>query len=166
MSEFARLVVAVLLGAGISFGTTLFFERRREKTTARLAQEHDDRDLRRAARLVWSELLEIGANLYEAVDRSRWWSVPPAALPTEAWTDNRSTLATHLDDKAWETVALGYSSVHELNIFLDSISQDVTGPKIQHGATRLGIHHGSVERALTQLRPFTHERAEGSEPAS
>jgi hypothetical protein len=97
MGEFVRLVVAAMLGAGISFGTTWFFERRREKAAAALAREQVGRELCQASRLVWAELMEIGVDLHDALERHVWWSVPPRALPTEAWRDHRTTLAAHLD---------------------------------------------------------------------
>lgn len=58
MSEFLRLFLARLLGAGVSFGTTLYFQRRKELVDRGHTEAADRRELRRALRLVRDELIE------------------------------------------------------------------------------------------------------------
>jgi hypothetical protein len=61
VGEFLRLAGAALLGAMISFGTTLYFERRKERRAERQEAQEHARQRRQALRLVWSELNEMHA---------------------------------------------------------------------------------------------------------
>ena len=52
MGEFWRLVGATILGALISFGTTFFFERRKEQRAEHAEAQRRSEELRQATRLV------------------------------------------------------------------------------------------------------------------
>ena len=67
MGEFWRLVGATLLGALISFGTTYYFERRKERATQVVTMQQDQRQLQQAARLVMDELQANGGLLDSAL---------------------------------------------------------------------------------------------------
>ena len=85
MGEFFRLAGAALLGATISFGTTLYFERRKERRAeCQEAQEHA-RQRRQALRLVWSELHQMCAAIDLALTKQHWWTDPPHDLPQQLW---------------------------------------------------------------------------------
>lgn len=119
MSEFLRLFFATLLGAGVSFGTTLYFQRRKETLDRERAKEADNRELRRALRLVRDELIENGATIEVAREAQTWWSFPPNDLSVEPWQDWRSSLADLLDEQgAWSFLSSAFSEINDFNLKL------------------------------------------------
>lgn len=119
MSEFLRLFLATLLGAGVSFGTTLYFQRRKEVLDRKRVDEGDRRELRRALRLVRDELIENEATIEIAREAETWWSFPPTDLSVELWEEWRSTLADLLDDQGtWADISSAFSEIADLNLKL------------------------------------------------
>jgi hypothetical protein len=119
MSEFLRLFLATLLGAGVSFGTTFYFQRRKELLDRGHAEEADRRELRRALRLVGDELVESEATIAIAREAETWWNFPPTDLSAELWQEWRSTLADLLDDHGpWDHISNAFAEVADLNLKL------------------------------------------------
>ena len=87
MGEFLRLVAATLLGALISFGTTYYFERRKERATQMVTIRQEQRQLQQAARLVMDELEANSGILFTASEDSQWWSNPPRDLSQRLWLE-------------------------------------------------------------------------------
>jgi hypothetical protein len=85
VGEFWRLVGAILLGALISFGTTLYFEWRKERRADKKEKHETERRLLQAGRLVYEELNNAWIVLNQASDIELWWSDPPYALESSAW---------------------------------------------------------------------------------
>jgi hypothetical protein len=118
VGEFWRLVGATLLGALISFGTTFYFERRKEQRAERAEQQERGRQLRQAGRLVYEELNNAWIVLDRTTDTEVWWSDPPHDLESSAWDEYKATLARLLDKDAWSAVGDAYSSMAEFNMRL------------------------------------------------
>jgi hypothetical protein len=119
MGEFIRLTAATLLGALISFGTTYYFERRKEQRTERQAKQETDRQLRQALRLVRDELIDASEEIQTARDSHLWWSSPPHDLRLSLWTEHRATLAALLDDHdAWFFITTAYSAIVDFIVTL------------------------------------------------
>jgi hypothetical protein len=72
VGEFWRLVGATILGALISFGTTFFFERRKEQRTEAVEKEARARLLRQAERLVSEELFNISSEIEQTLEDRQW----------------------------------------------------------------------------------------------
>jgi hypothetical protein len=116
MSEFLRLFLATLLGAGVSFGTTLYFQRRKEILDQRRAEEADERELRKGLRLVRDELIDNETTISIARQAQMWWALPPYDLPVELWEEWRSSLADLLEEqRAWGYLSTAFSEVNRLN---------------------------------------------------
>jgi hypothetical protein len=119
MSEFFRLFLATLLGAGVSFGTTLYFQRRRETLDRERAREADSRELRRALRLVRDELIDNEATISIAREAQTWWSFPPSDLSVELWEEWRSALADLLEEqRVWGDLSDAFAEIADLNLKL------------------------------------------------
>lgn len=118
MGEFSRTVAAIVVGALISFGTTFYFDRRKEQRAERQEAKERERQLRQAARLVWGELLDISVAIDGALDNEEWWSTPPHDLSSKLWSDHRATLAALLEDEyLWSDLIAAYSSVAYFSCF-------------------------------------------------
>jgi hypothetical protein len=115
VGEFWRLVGATLLGALISFGTTFYFERRKEQR-AEQAEEHQRRKrIRQATRLVLEEL-QANWMLLEWASEGQWWSNPPHDLDQHVWREYRATLALEMEDEfEWERVTTAQVKIEDLN---------------------------------------------------
>ena len=93
-------LIGVVVGALMTGGTQLFLERRREQ-----------RDLRRAKRLVTGELLHASLIFRNLAKLKSWPAFPDAStmLPTSAWQENRAHLAGALDEDLWNQLVTAYS---------------------------------------------------------
>jgi hypothetical protein len=119
MSEFIRLFLATMLGASVSFGTTLYFQRRKEIHDLNREQGNDQRELRRALRLVRDELVENEASISIAREAETWWSFPPGDLSVELWEEWRSALADLLESQGvWGNLSGAFSEIADLNLKL------------------------------------------------
>lgn len=124
MGEFWRLVGATILGALISFGTTFFFERRKEERAERAEEQARERQLRQAVRLVWGELLDSSVMVDTAIEYKEWWSNPPHDVTQRLWIANQATLAALIDDEEiWATLGMTYFWVTNFNVWL-SMARD------------------------------------------
>jgi hypothetical protein len=119
MSEFLRLFLATILGAVVSFGTTFYFQHRRERLEQQKAAAAEKRELRRALRLVRDELLDNLATVALAREAENWWALPPTDLSIDQWQKWQSTLADLLDDNhTWSEISSTYSETIDLNLKL------------------------------------------------
>jgi hypothetical protein len=168
MGEFFRTAGAIVLGALISFGTTFYFERRKEQRTEHQDAKERDRQLRQALRLVWTELTEAYAEIHTALDDKHWWTDPPHDLSQQLWTAYRPALAAFLDGHAWDHLAEAYgeiacfnrrlaigrdgkNSIHHGNQYLEPIDCcNLTEFWQQH----LMRTRSPIERAIEALRPI------------
>ena len=168
MGEFFRTVGAIVLGALISFGTTFYFERRKEQRAEHQEAKERDRQLRQALRLVWTELTEAYAEIDTALEDKHWWTDPPHDLSQQLWATYRPALAAFLDGHAWDHVAKAYGEITCFNRYL-TIARDGK-ESIHHGnqylepidccdiaefwQQRLGRTRSPIERAIEALRPI------------
>jgi hypothetical protein len=176
MGEFVRLGGATILGALIAFGSTFFFERRREMFAAAKRFEANRVQMRQAARLVFQELLEVASSVQLACDANeplqRWWVSPPTDLPTAAWREYRGVLASWMvDDDDWHWLAGAYGAVDRLNQQVEAYrsGQRVIGNEGElppyDGTGELGavpeswqeelrLHLGEIEYGIELVRPL------------
>ena len=89
----------VILGAATSMGTQIYLERRREA-----------REIARAKQVVAGELLQAQLVLRAFSKGTNWppWEDVDVLLPTSAWRDNRSRLATTVDEELWSELVTAY----------------------------------------------------------
>jgi hypothetical protein len=144
VGEFLRLAGAALLGAMISFGTTLYFERRKEQRAERQEAQEHARQRRQALRLVWSEPNEIYAAIEVALAKKHWWTDPPHDLPQQLWNAYRATLAELLDDRAWSQLAEAHGKIAAFNGLL-TMGRD----------GKESIHHGNQDIELIDCCDIT-----------
>jgi hypothetical protein len=115
VGEFLRLAAAGLLGAMITFATTLYFERRKEQRAERQEAQDLARQQRQVLRLVWSELDEMCSAIDVALAKKRWWTDPPHNLSQQHWDSYRASLAELLDDRAWSHLGKAHSKITAFN---------------------------------------------------
>src|SRR3954453_10562095 len=105
MGEFVLGAIATLLGAAAAFASAWYFERRRERVAQLAVATHEAREVRRAARLVWEELIQNASDVEGAYEDSVWWANPPSDLLSANWKEYRSTLAVTIeDDDDWDII--------------------------------------------------------------
>jgi hypothetical protein len=143
VGEFWRLVGATLLGALISFGTTFYFERRKEQRSEQAEEQENQRKLQQAARLVWDELLRVSLAIGRAIEGGVWWSRPPHDFERLAWVEYQATLARLLNEQAWTDVSGIYSLLAIFNVQLAMAREGVEVPRSLFGR-RLEPISGSV----------------------
>jgi hypothetical protein len=168
MGEFFRTVGAIVLGALISFGTTFYFERRKEQRAEYQETKERDRQLRQALRLVWTELTHAYDEIDTALEDKHWWTDPPHDLSQQLWATYRPALAAFLDGHAWDHLADAYGEIACFNRHL-TIARDGKD-SIHHGnqylepinccdITEFWQHHlvrtrSPIEQAIEALRPI------------
>lgn len=119
MGEFWRLVGATILGALISFGTTFFFERRKEQRTEAVEKEARARLLRQAERLVSEELFNISSEIEQTLEDRQWWSNPPFELGQDLWYEYRPVLADLVDHELnGDRITTVYNTIADFNVKL------------------------------------------------
>ena len=105
MAEAIFGLVGVIIGAVVASVGDLALERRRERKA-----------VRRAARLVGFELVEIYAVLgAAAIGRDPFPADKKERLSTNAWQDFRDTLAGGLAAEAWTRLATAYRVIEMVN---------------------------------------------------
>lgn len=127
MGEFLRLVAATLLGALISFGTTYYFERRKERAAQIVTMRQDQRQLQQASRLVMDELQANSGMLRSASEDNQWWSSPPRDLSQRLWLEYQATLAALAGEEAWDTLSLTYFFQTQFNVSLSMAREGEDG---------------------------------------
>jgi hypothetical protein len=147
VGEFWRLVGATMLGALISFGTTFFFERRKEKRTEAVEKEARARLLRQAIRLVSEELLNISVEIELALEDRQWWANPPFELGQDLWHEYRPVLADLVDnDQNWDIITSVYNTIADFNVRL-RMAKEGNGRIGALGSTLTTIDGGQITEA-------------------
>jgi hypothetical protein len=174
MGEFIRLTAATLLGALISFGTTFYFERRKEQRGERLEARERDRQLQQAIRLVLRELVEASLSIDGALEEEHWWSDPPHDLNQRLWLEYRPVLAALLDTDGWDQVVMAHDGIACFNVLLATARDNKDS--IHHGnqhvepldccdisefwQRRLVETRTPIEEAIDSLRPLRRAPAQ------
>jgi hypothetical protein len=114
-SALASLLGAVV-GGGIAASSNLGVEAFRSRRSTKADKARDQRETRRASRLLTQEL-EAGRSLIEeSVARDYFiWEPPERELPAAAWNEHRATLAEQGSDEDWEALAAAYAEFDRLN---------------------------------------------------
>jgi hypothetical protein len=174
VGEFIRLTAATILGALISFGTTFFFERRKEQRTEQAERHQDERQLRQALRLVWEELIDTSCELDAAVENGHWWSDPPHDLKTQRWDTYGPILAALIDEGSWSGLTYAYATISDFNVSLamarngKEIADTITGANrgaidgsVMSEAWRESINraHTTIWWGIETLRPLAENKS-------
>ena len=127
-------LIGVFLGGGIASGTSFRLESLRARREEEAATKREERDARRAARLL-AEELEYGRRLLAtALEKDYYTWEPPRSIPTSAWTEYRADFALIASDQQWATVAAAFGDFDGLNWHMTAVIEEDhwTGAAPQH----------------------------------
>ena len=96
--------------------------------------KREERDARRAARLL-AEELEYGRRLIATASEKDFYTwEPPRSIPTSAWTEYRADFALIASDQQWATVAAPFGDFDGLNWHIAAVIEEDhwTGAGPQH----------------------------------
>ena len=117
-------LIGVFLGGAIASGTNLRLESLRTRREEQTAKKREQRDARRAARLL-AEELENGRRLLDtASERDYYTWEPPRGIPTSAWTEYRADFALLASEQQWATVAAAFGDFDGLNSHLRAVIEE------------------------------------------
>ena len=134
MDPVVSTLIGVFLGGAIASGTSFRLESLRARREQQAAMKREERDARRAARLL-AEELEYGRRLLAtASERDFYTWEPPRSIPTSAWTEYRADFALIASDQQWATVAAAFGDFDGLNWHIAAVIEEDhwTGAGPQH----------------------------------
>lgn len=121
MPDLLVVLSGVIAGGGISTGSNLILERRREGRQVATDGRREERELRQAARLVHQELGEAMWVLEHAVELYEWWPYPSRKFSDRRWHEFGQVLADYLLADDWLPLTFAYEDMRELEVKIDSI---------------------------------------------
>lgn len=103
-------------------GSSFALELRRERRQASRDNLNDERELRRAARLVHEELREALWTIEHAVDHHAWWPHPSRKFETQRWHDFAPVFAGSNDitEEQWSFLVFAYEDLRSQETDLDA----------------------------------------------
>jgi hypothetical protein len=104
------------LGVLIGVVATVVLDAQRAKREKVAQRAQDQRELRRAARLILHELDEDRDVLRDMIEKPDLWEDAQRSLPMVVWDTWRAPLAALLaDDHAWDKIADAYLAISAVN---------------------------------------------------
>jgi hypothetical protein len=117
-------LIGVFLGGAIASGTSFRLESLRARREEQTAKKREQRDARRAARLL-AEELEYGRRLLDtASERDYYTWEPPRSIPASTWTEYRADFALLASDRQWATVAAAFGDLDGLNWHITAVIEE------------------------------------------
>lgn len=101
-----------LIGGGITAASNVWLEGNRAKRGAEADRERAEREVRRAARLVFDELRHSMAVLEQAEKDDEWGDADRKELKYNRWAAHQQALADHLPDDDWFVVGGAYELLY------------------------------------------------------
>jgi hypothetical protein len=125
-AETVSPVTAALIGAGgallggtLTAASSFLVEVQRSRRSDASAADLRKAKVRQSARLVLEELADAEQLLQDAATRRRYWP-RPRALSAAVWTEQRGTLAEHIDSAlSWRRITAGLDEINRLNWLVD-----------------------------------------------
>lgn len=117
-------LLAVLLGGGLTAGTSFRLEKVRADREEAAAEKREKRDARRAARLLAEELQYGRRLLATALEKGDYTWEPPRTIPASAWTEYRADFALIASDEQWATVAAAFGDFDALNWHVIAVTEE------------------------------------------
>jgi hypothetical protein len=116
-------LIGAFVGGSLTAGSNIWLERVRgrralaleERTSERKraeSEQRDEREQRRAARLVFDELRHSIAVIEQAEADDEWGDADRKELKYNRWTEHQQALADHLPDDHWFTVGGAYELLY------------------------------------------------------
>ena len=137
MSSTVALAIVGILGTLIgSFGGALIGARTSAVIARREAhreRQREERAVKAAARLVFTDLAVVKRTIDKARERREWW--PFFTLPTEAWTRHAPTVAAELATDRYDRVAHAQARIVDVRTALTTLPVHHAGVLVQ-GAPR------------------------------
>lgn len=177
-------LAAVLLGALITGGFSLWNAWSKERADASAERGRHEVEVRRAARLIDVDLRTAETAARIGVEDKEWWhTVRP--LTSTGWEQYRSVIASELSEGAWTSVSVAFMAIdhlqwardaadkaHRAKMAVDPATADMVKAGIAHDLDVFGIPPMSdgqpallepmlrhVERGRAALAPLTRDKA-------
>lgn len=117
------MLIGAVLGGLLTLASGLVIETRRENRQIAREALAEERQLRRALRLVYDELEEAMGTIEVAVNRYLWWPFPSRRFEMRRWDEFAPVLAgsDELTQQQWLTLTWAYEGLRELEGELDAI---------------------------------------------
>ncbi len=144
-------LVSAILGATIGAATTYVVAVREERAAIERETRSHATEVKRAARLIDTELLRAHAAAAICVEKRHWWSGDVQPLSTEAWQKHSGTIAADLSDKAWGELIVAVEAVDHI--------RDARDRWVKAGLPLDPINDANVEQLRPMLRDITRGRA-------
>jgi hypothetical protein len=127
-------LIGVFFGGAIASGTSFRLESLRARRDEQAAEVRDERDARRAARLLAEELRYGRRLLATASEKDSYTWEPPRTIPTSVWTEYRADFALIASEYQWAAVAAAFRDFDGLNWHMAAVIEEDqwTGAGPQH----------------------------------
>jgi len=128
------------LGVLIGVVATIVLDALRAKREKDAQRAADQRELRRAARLICDELGEDREVLRALIEKPDLWEDAQRSLPMVVWDEWRAPLAALLDDDhAWQTIADAYRAVSAVNWTIIGRKKTGLAPEVRSERNRRAV---------------------------
>jgi hypothetical protein len=112
-------LIGAVIGGGLTAGSNLLLDIRRNKSAKEDEEAKNQREVRQASRLIKGELTQSLAALIAARQLGTNWQMPSDSLiSVQEWSLYGSVLASHLEDDAWLACVEAYT---RLNLIRGSV---------------------------------------------
>ena len=147
--------LGVLVGAIITFLSSFYLERRRERQQREREEESLATELRTAARLIEEELARASGASHIVSESKKWWH-PSGVVTITAWAQHRAVLAGQISDKDWKSLRLAYVAVERLiQVRAEAPPGDPNDRTVKFVAERLETPIKEALQTLTLLKFFS-----------
>jgi hypothetical protein len=139
-------LVSTIVGATIGAVTNYVLAVRRERADSDKDNRSHAIEVRRAARLIDTELLRAQAAAVICIEKRQWWSGDVQPLATEVWKKYSLIIAADLSDQAWHEVIIAVEAIDHI--------RDARDRRVEAG---LPIDDPISDRTAEQLAPMLRD---------
>ena len=143
-------LVGVLVGGIITTGADWILAVRREKAGADRDRRNRAIEVKRAARMIGTELFVAMAAAQICVKKKYWWSAD-VPLKTEEWQRYSKVVAPDLSDTEWNAVVAAFMAVETLRTVGDPRP---TGAITEALADKIVPILRDIEKGINALAPY------------
>jgi hypothetical protein len=118
-------LLGVLAGGLITFVSSYFLEERREERSREKENRERERELKRAARLLHADFLDVEGSIMTILKINKWWpDYEKVELPT--WQECRPSLAPSLSREQWDLLTVAAVAITGLRGLRDRARTEKT----------------------------------------
>jgi hypothetical protein len=149
------------LGILVGVAATIMLDVLRAKRERAVQRAADQRELRRAARLISNELDEDLLVLQATIEKPDLWEDAQRSLSMVVWDTWRGPLAALLDEgEAWEAIAGAYRAISDVNWTIIGAKKTGFGIEVHPERNRDAVNTAAsrVQEAKKTLSPLLLDR--------